>query len=155
MLGSHKKKGDVAGSVGNNGYLRICLKFKGSKKMYTVHRLMYQIYHKVPILEDDVIIDHLDKNQLNNAINNLRIASKSDNNCNARLRKDNETGYKNICLNTHKIKTKGSKNNYLVSIQKDRKRRTRECKTLKEAIKWRDMMLNKLHLEFASTGEST
>lgn len=155
MLGSHKKKGGVAGSIGNNGYLRIGLKFEGTKKMYTVHRLMYQIYNNIPILSDDVIIDHVDRNQLNNAINNLRIASKSDNNCNVKLRKDNETGYKNICRNTHKIKTKGSKNDYLVSISKDRKRRSRECKTLEEAIKWRDEMLNKLHSEFASTGEST
>lgn len=152
LYGSHKKKGDFAGSIGNNGYLRIAIKYGKIKKVYSVHRIMYQMYNNINLLEDSEIVDHVDRNPLNNSFENLRIATKSDNNCNIKIRKDNKTGYKNICRNTHKIEKRWSKNEYLVSIQKDGKRKTKECKTLEDAIEWRNKMLPELHGEFSSTG---
>jgi hypothetical protein len=46
---------------------------------YRVHRIIYQIHHKIEILSGDVIIDHMDGNRLNNSVNNLRLATAQQN----------------------------------------------------------------------------
>lgn len=59
-------------------------------KLYLAHRVIWNIFNgEIP---DGMIIDHIDKNSLNNNINNLRLISQADNNRNASLRKDNSTG---------------------------------------------------------------
>lgn len=150
--GSHKRVGDVAGSMSNGGYLRIALKFNGTKKFYMVHRIMYQIYNNVEELDENTIVDHVDRNKVNNSIHNLREAERSENNCNVKLRSDNVSGYKNICTNNSKIMKRNSKCEFLVAIQKNKKRYTKQCRTLDEAIIWRGLILSEKHGEFASIG---
>jgi hypothetical protein len=61
-------------------------------KSYLVHRLIY-LYHHGYLPE---FVDHVDNNPLNNIIENLRPASRSENNRNCTVRKDSATGVKGV-----------------------------------------------------------
>jgi hypothetical protein len=83
--GPRSNPNEAAGSLTPQGYLRV----KFDKKNYLIHRLIY-LWHtgKMP-----VFVDHKDQNKANNKIENLRPATKSQNNCNTKLRKDNKSGF--------------------------------------------------------------
>ena len=74
-------------SVSNKGYLRIRLTdANGHRKWYSYHRLI-----AMSILYDTWFegadVDHIDSNKLNNAIQNLRWVTKSENMQNYELRR--------------------------------------------------------------------
>ena len=74
------------------GYLRVTLK----GKKYLQHRIIFLMYHGyLP-----KFIDHISGVRDDNRIGNLREATKKQNNCNVKLRKDNKSGYKGV--NWHK-----------------------------------------------------
>ena len=79
------------------GYYYVCLyKDKKSQHIY-IHRLIGLHYIDNP--NNKKYIDHIDRNKLNNNINNLRWASASENNYNKnkyKLRKDNKCGYTGV-----------------------------------------------------------
>ena len=86
------KVGQVAGKANGNGYLRI--RFKGIK--YFAHRLAYYMYHGIDPLEK--LVDHIDGDKSNNKINNLRLASKSQNGRNrVNLPSNNTSGVIGVC----------------------------------------------------------
>ena len=64
----------------------------GRKKNESMHRL---ILNAPP----DKIVDHINGNGLDNRRENLRLATKIQNNCNTRLRRDNRSGYKGVKRN--------------------------------------------------------
>jgi len=65
------KKGTIAGSKDNKGYLQIKL----NQKVYRLHRLIW-LWHGRNLSEQ---LDHIDRNPLNNKIENLREATRSTN----------------------------------------------------------------------------
>jgi hypothetical protein len=64
--------------------------------IYRVHRILYQIYHSIEKLSDDLIIDHIDCNVKNNSKENLRESDKSTNGMNRGKQENNSTGYKGV-----------------------------------------------------------
>ena len=82
------KKGQLAGMLGNTGYWKIRL----FKRLYQAHRLIY-LMHKGYL---PVEIDHIDGNKLNNCIDNLRQATRSQNELNKGMKKNNTSGAKNV-----------------------------------------------------------
>ena len=82
--------GDVVGTIDTKGYRVI----KINKKVYKAHRLIW-IYHNGDI-EDGLFIDHIDRNPLNNKIENLRLATRSQNGSNATKNITNTSGYKGV-----------------------------------------------------------
>jgi hypothetical protein len=112
-------------------------------KSKSLHRLIYQSYN--PNIDiSNLCIDHIDMNQQNNKIENLRHCNRSENNCNKKVQKNNlSTGVKNISFRN---------NIYTVIITKKKKRYEKRFKTLEEAITYRDNKLVELHNEFANLG---
>lgn len=78
---SPNSRAPVGSKVGSDchGYLRF--KFKGSN--YSCHRAIYYL-HTGELPE---VVDHIDGNTLNNKIENLRAATKSDNKANSKPHK--------------------------------------------------------------------
>jgi len=82
--------GDVAGYIGTNGYLRICI----LGKYYLAHRIIFLMFNGyLP-----KAIDHIDGDKSNNKVENIRECTTNQNQYNAKLRKDNKSGYKGINL---------------------------------------------------------
>lgn len=80
-----RRKGDIAGSVNPDGYLYVCV----NASRYAAHRIVWKL-----IRGDDpkTILDHINRNTLDNRIENLREASLSENCMNSSIRKDNTSG---------------------------------------------------------------
>lgn len=83
-------------------------------KIYPLHRIIFLIhYNYLPEL-----IDHKDRNKLNNSIENLREATRQQNTLNRGLRADNKSGFKGVSWDKHRKKWRaqlhlGKKNYYL------------------------------------------
>ena len=96
----HKRetKGNIinnseVGYVDNHKHL-FYRKTKINRRCYKVHHLIW-IMHYGDIPKDKVI-DHIDGNGLNNNIDNLRLVTQADNTKNARLYKNNKSGYQGV-----------------------------------------------------------
>jgi hypothetical protein len=77
-----------AGCILNNGYKVIGI----NGKNYLNHRVIFMMHHGF----FPKLIDHIDRNTLNNKIENLRQATKSQNGFNTKIHIDNKAGHKNI-----------------------------------------------------------
>lgn len=102
--GQCTKAGDLAEAKHIQGYL--CVMVEGSS--YLVHRVVWcMAYGEFP----DGFIDHIDLDKSNNKLDNLRSATRAENNSNQRIRKDNTSGAKGICRKTNgwvaRIQTRG------------------------------------------------
>lgn len=86
---SQMMPGSVAGSVSVRGYVTI----RFNKKVYPAHRIVWLIHHGEWPKSD---IDHINRLKTDNRIENLREASKSENQRNHSLSKRNTSGYKNV-----------------------------------------------------------
>ncbi len=104
---SRKPKGDMeAGTASGHGYKKIVV----SQKKYYVHQVIFLMQHGyIPKL-----IDHIDGNTNNNAIQNLREANKTQNSHNAKMRLDNTSGHKSVIW--HK-----KANKWMVQLQLQKK----------------------------------
>ena len=81
--------GDKAGALTGKGYLQTGI----NGKNYKNHRVIFLMHYGFLPAE----IDHIDGNRTNNNIENLREATRSENNCNARTRADNTSGVIGVC----------------------------------------------------------
>jgi hypothetical protein len=82
------RAGDKAGCIGNRGYVLIVI--NGKQRM--AHRLIWIMHGNDPV----PMLDHIDGNQLNNRIENLRPITVSQNQRNTKLRKDSTSGIKGV-----------------------------------------------------------
>lgn len=82
-----KVKNKPIGTINGRGYYIVSI----NKKSYRIHRLIF-LYHYGYL---PPLIDHKDRNKLNNCIENLREATVSQNNHN-RTGKESNTGHKGI-----------------------------------------------------------
>lgn len=80
----------VAGTKTGSNYSRVYF----DKKYYGVHRVVYCLCNKID-LDSDLVIDHIDGNNTNNKISNLRLVSHSENMKN-KIHKKSNTGIQNL-----------------------------------------------------------
>lgn len=83
--GNGVKIGDIAGHFHYTGYIKLMC--KGER--HQAHRIVWLMaYGCFP----SSALDHINHNRSDNRLCNLRMATRTQNNRNARLRKDNKTG---------------------------------------------------------------
>lgn len=78
-----------------------CIYINLNNKVYKAHRLAWaHFYGEWPDLE----IDHINLDSYDNRISNLRLATRSQNEQNKRVRKDNNTGFKGVSFDERRNK---------------------------------------------------
>ena len=88
--------GKKAGFSSGNNYIRINIK----NKQYFAHRIIFMMHHGY--LPN--IIDHIDRNSLNNKIENLREADARENALNSTLTQPSITGIRNVYFDKRRNK---------------------------------------------------
>ena len=106
-------KGTVAGSINSTGRWRIKIDYQE----HLAHRLAWLYMNG----EYPIDIDHKDGNPLNNRLENLRIATPSQNGANRKIGINNTTGFKGVCY----VDRKNLRKQYVSSITVNG-----ECKNL-------------------------
>ncbi len=87
--GGRAEIGSKAGSIGATGYVYICV----DQKSVVAQRLAWAMVHgELPTKH----VDHINGDRADNRISNLRLAVRSQNNANSRLRKDSTSGFKGV-----------------------------------------------------------
>ena len=119
----------------SNGYNRVTLKKNKIKTKYFIHRLIAIIY--IPNPDNKPNIDHINRNKLDNRIENLRWVTQAENRHNSTINRNNTSGYSNITIDK-------SRNSYVFYIRRNDYRFSKYFKTLEEAVAYRDDYLSKV-----------
>lgn len=120
--------GKLAGHYPKKSYAEIRIEGQA----YRLHRVIWA-YH---FGDTNQNIDHINRNKLDNRIENLRLATKSQNEANTKHRKTNALKLKHIVKDSSQFR---------VQIERNGKRLTRKrFKTIEAAIEHRDKIL-KMH----------
>lgn len=85
------KKDNEAGYIAEDGYRRV----RVDGAYYYVHRIVWMLSTSKEIPED-LFIDHIDGNRLNNAIDNLRLATAMENQHNKFRQSNGTSAYKGV-----------------------------------------------------------
>jgi hypothetical protein len=130
------KIGDEAGCLDSNKYYKVRI----NKKMYGLHRIIYAMHYGY----FPKMIDHIDGNEANNKIENLRNANDAQNQWNTRKNIRNTSGFKNVYF-------RKSRNFWVCQFQVNKQTLSKGgFKTAEEASVYAEKLRKELHGEFAS-----
>ena len=87
-IAKNVKVGSLAGHINKKSYCKIII----DGKSFFAHRLIFTMHTGL----SPEMVDHIDRNPLNNNIDNLRAATRSQNVVNSVLRKDSSSGVKGV-----------------------------------------------------------
>ena len=130
-------KGDQAGYVEPRGYKVI----KVLSKKYKAHKLIF-LYHRGYMPK---FIDHINNNRVDNRIENLREATRIQNNQNANIRKDNTSGIKGVFYDKRNKK-------WIACLHYNKQRIIKRFDYFEEAKKEIRKMREIYHKEFCNHG---
>ena len=152
-----KKVIQLKGRGDKDGYLVVSLCDNGRQKTHKIHVLVGNAF--IGLRTGEITFDHVDRNNKNNRADNIRLATKSEQNINQGMHKNNTSGFKNIC--EYKRNRSGY---YRLRIIRNKKTIHCHCynKTdynIEDVVKIRDdimakynheVCLNKVHIELLS-----
>ena len=81
-------------ATNRNGYKYVNLCKNGKYKNFIIHRLIAE--HYIPNPENKPCVDHINRDRLDNRVENLRWVTHSENNQNTGMSKNNTSGHKYI-----------------------------------------------------------
>ena len=115
-----------------NGYLYVNLCKNNKSKSKFIHRLVAE--HYIENLNNNLHVDHINRNRTDNRVENLRWVTRHQNMRNTKIRKDSKFTEKNI----RKLKS-GS---YFIQFNRYKLNYFYTCETLEKAIIQRNLMLS-------------
>lgn len=118
------------GTYGNNQYKNVCLSHESMLKTYPIHRLVALAF--IPNPEGKTCVDHIDRNPSNNNVTNLRWATILENNQNRAPR--------DLPLHVSR-----HLDGYQVKFKRNGQLYYSYCKTVEDAIAWKEATLNTLN----------
>tara|TARA_R110002020_G_C16245737_1_gene769437 strand:+ start:913 stop:1413 length:501 start_codon:yes stop_codon:yes gene_type:complete len=110
-----------------NGYKKICLYKDGIKKTHTIHSLVGNAF--IGLRTGEMTFDHIDRNKTNNRADNIRLATKSEQQVNTNTSKNNKLGEKYICIQMDK---RNGRKFYTILIRRNGKEIFRKCINIKK-----------------------
>jgi hypothetical protein len=117
------------------GYLMIGCYKDNKLYSYSYHRIVYKMFNEsFDFNNRNLIIDHKDRNKLNNSISNLKLVTKKQNNQN--------TDAYGVCFNKCK---RMKKNPWIAHWCQDGKQKSKYFATEPEAKKYRDEKVKELY----------
>jgi hypothetical protein len=104
-------RNDLTGRILKNqmndkGYFNIVLFKDGKKKHFRIHRLLCKCFKDD--FSDELFVDHINKDKLDNRLENLRMVTKAQNNKNRDSYKDSSSKYKGVYFDKNNNKWKAS-----------------------------------------------
>lgn len=133
--------GKQIGRVTTNGYVRVT--YRG--RNYGVHRLVWEFHNgEIP---EGYEVDHLNGVRTDNRIENLRLATRSQNSMNHRMHSHNSTGTKGLGT-----RVRGNCLEFVGRIRVDGKVHMKSSVNKDIVLDWLTRMRPALHGEFANGG---
>lgn len=132
---SVRRKRYLQSWLNSNGYYRVGLSKDKNMKHFYLHRLVFLV-HQGYLPE---LIDHIDGNQTNNSIDNLRKVTRSQNKMNSKIPCNNTSGFKGISKH---------KNGWASDIMYNGERDQKTFKEKSDAIEYNKIMRESLHGEY-------
>jgi len=84
----------LKGWINRKGYYKVGLSKNDKRKIFTIHRLLYKYFKDD--YQEELDIDHIDKNRKNNNLENLRMVNNQQNSCNRTKQKNCSSIYKGV-----------------------------------------------------------
>jgi hypothetical protein len=134
--GERKELKELKLGKNKGGYLYFVSSGRKCENVY-IHRIVAETFLKR--VKGKNIVDHINRNKLDNRVENLRWTDNRGNMINSKLRKGNKSGVKGVVYNKKNNSWDG-----LINIEK-RKTTSRSFKTKEDAISWRKEMEKKYY----------
>ena len=92
--GSRSQVGEVVGWKNNKGYLNVGI----DSRKYPLHQVIWAyVYGEWPRVD----VDHINCNKSDNRLENLRLATRQENQWNTGVRSSNSSGFKGVSFHKH------------------------------------------------------
>lgn len=78
IVSGKRRVGRILGRPNRRGYVQLSVRIEGRERLVSLHRVMWEYVHG-PILDPDLVINHLDGDPANNRIDNLELVRQVDN----------------------------------------------------------------------------